>query len=229
MRRHWKKLALATVFLSLVGSFFYFGLHDHISLDTIRAHRETAVAAYRENPILVYVAFVAAFSAYNFFCLMGTWIVMIGAGAVFGMWLGALATGLAFGIGGTLHLWLGRYVFRDYAMRKWGDKLEKLNAEIERDGILVLFSLRLMSIIPYPTINFTMSLTPMKALPFFVVTVIADVIIGAVYANTGSHIAEIQSIKDVASGTLFASLALVGIFPLLVKFLLEKRRKRLAR
>ncbi|MEK7358724.1 MAG: VTT domain-containing protein [Bdellovibrionota bacterium] len=225
MKRDWKQVTIGALFVSVVAAFFHFGLHHYLTIESIRVWHHDAVAAYDRDPIWVYLCFIAAFSAVNFACFMGTWVIMIGAGAIFGVWLGALAVGLAYSIGGTLHLLLGRFLFRDFVARRWADKLEKLNREMEQDGLLVLFGLRMMSIIPYPTINFTMALTPIRVVPFFVVTLVADTIIGAVYANTGTQIANIKSVSDVASISLFASLAALGVLPLLMKAFLTHRRE----
>lgn len=224
MNRHRGKIAIAVLFALTLAAFFFFDLDRFFTLVYIRSRHEELVGLFHEHPFLTYGAFLGAFTAYVVTGLMGTWLVMIAAGSIFGVWLGALGVGLAYAIGGTIQFLLARYLFRDWAERRFSARLAKLDREMDRDGVLVLFSLRLMSIIPYATINLSMALTSIKVVPFFVVTLIADVIIGAVYANAGTHLMEITSIKDVLSGSLVLSLALLGIFPLAVKLVLNRTR-----
>lgn len=224
MKHRRGQITLAVVFLVLIAAFFYFDLGRFFTIEFLRQEHDTAAAAFADHPVLFFTGFLAAFTAYVVVGLMGTWIVMIAAGSIFGVWLAAIGVGLAYAIGGTIQFLVARYLFRDYVEKRWGAQLAKLDAEIEKDGNLVLFSMRLMSIIPYPTINLLMALTTIRTMPFFIVTLIADSIVGAVYANAGTTIMEIESIGDVLSVSLVVSLALLGLFPLAVKLILNRIR-----
>ncbi|MES2962467.1 MAG: VTT domain-containing protein [Bdellovibrionota bacterium] len=219
------KIALIALFVVVIAAFFYFDLGRFFTLDYIRHEQQTALALYAKHPLLFPLAFIVAFSVYISFGLFGTWMIIIGAGAIFGTLLGGVIGGLCYALGGTIQFWVARYLFKDFVARRWGKKLEQLNREIERDGNLVLFSLRLMSIIPYPTINVMMALTPIRTLPFFFVTLAANTILSTVYANTGSQIATITTWSDVINPSLFLSLCLIALFPWLVKFGLARARK----
>ena len=227
MKKHAPKIAIGLAFLVFVFLFFYFDLEHYFTFKTIHAERERAVALYDEHPITTFFLFVGAFIAYMQTGVLGTWIIMLGFGAVFGTWVGAIGVGLAYSVGGTIQLLLARYLFRDWVHRRWGERLAKLDAELARDGNWLLLSLRLMSVVPYSWINLGMALTPIKVAPFFWITLAADTFVGAIYTNAGTHLATASRYRDLVDKSTLASVAVVGLFPFVVKLLMERRKKNL--
>lgn len=224
--RRAKQIGIGAAFALALGLFFVFDLDRFLTLEWIRSQKDVAEATYSRHPVLFFTAFTAAFGTWVLFALPGTWILMIAAGTIFGLALGALATSLAYSLGGTSQFLVARYLFQDYVQRRWGHSLEKLNREMERDGLFILLSMRLMPVIPYVTINVTMSLTPIKTTSFLLVSLGATYVTGLIYANAGTQIAEIQSVADVVSPSLLASLAVLGASPLLLKGILALAKSR---
>jgi len=73
-----------------------------------------------------------------------------------------------------------------------------------------------------------MGLTPMRALPYYLVSQIGMLPATVIYVNAGTELARLNTSGDILSPALFASLTLLGVFPLLAKRLLETIKARRA-
>ena len=83
-----------------------------------------------------------------------------------------------------------------------------------------------MPIFPFFIINLVMGLTTIKALTFFLVSQVGMLAGTVVYVNAGTQIAKIEQLKDILSPELILSFALLGIFPLLAKKMVDYLKKR---
>jgi pyruvate/2-oxoglutarate dehydrogenase complex dihydrolipoamide dehydrogenase (E3) component len=126
---------------------------------------------------------------------------------------------------------VSRYLLRGWVAQRFGKLLEPVNAGLAQDGTLYLLTLRLVPVFPFWLINLLMGLTTLGALKFYAVSQVGMLVGTAVYVNAGTQLAAIESASDVLSPGLLGSLALLGVFPLLAKFILAalKTRKLYAR
>ena len=84
-----------------------------------------------------------------------------------------------------------------------------------------MFTLRLVPLFPFFAINLLMGLTKIKVLTFFIVSQIGMLAGTLVYVNAGTQLAEIESTADILSVELLLSFALLGIFPLIAKKIVD--------
>ncbi len=126
---------------------------------------------------------------------------------------------------------MSRFLLRDWVQNRFGDKLKAINAGIEKDGAFYLFSLRLVPLFPFFVINLAMGLTPMRAATFYWVSQLGMLAGTVVYVNAGTQLGQLQSAAGILSPGLLFSFALLGLFPLTAKRILDlvKRRQALGR
>ena len=129
-------------------------------------------------------------------------------------------------IGATLAFLASRFLFRDWVQGKFGDKLRAVNEGVAREGAFYLFTLRLVPLFPFFVINLVMGLTPMRARSFYWVSQLGMLAGTIVYVNAGTQIARIDSLKGILSPGLLISFALLGVFPLIAKRIVELFRSR---
>lgn len=117
---------------------------------------------------------------------------------------------------------------RDWVQTRFSKRLKTINAGIDRDGHLYLFTLRLVPIFPLFIINLVMGLTSMRTLTFFWVSQLGMLPGTMVYVNAGSQLGQIETLSGIFSPELILSFALLGIFPLLARKgvdIMHKRRQ----
>ena len=212
--------------LALVGGFFFFDLGRFFSLAYIQGAQADFASLYATRPALLIGGFFAAYVAVAALSLPGAVIMTLLGGAVFGFWMGLLLVSFASSLGATLAMLSARYVLRDGVKARFGARLADIDRGVEREGALYLFTLRLVPLFPFFVINLVMGLTRMKAATFYGVSQLGMLAGTAVYVNAGTQLGQLKSLQGIVSPGLLLSFALLGIFPLLAKKIVDVVKAR---
>ncbi|MBK1646454.1 pyridine nucleotide-disulfide oxidoreductase [Thiocapsa imhoffii] len=221
-----KQLALLVLILVAVGAFFAFDLDQSLTLDALKASQATFDAWYAARPALVIGVFFVGYVAVTALSLPGATIMTLAAGALFGLGVGTLVVSFASSIGATLAFLVSRFLLRDAVQRRFSARLATLNQGIEKDGAFYLFTLRLVPIFPFFVINLLMGLTPIKTFTFYWVSQIGMLAATLVFVNAGTQLARLDSLSSILSPALLGSFALLGVFPLLAKWVVNRIKAR---
>jgi dihydrolipoamide dehydrogenase len=211
------RIALLVVLVVLVAAFFAFDLGRFFSLEWFKSQHAAIDAFYRAHPWQTVAAFFLIYVAVTGLSLPGALIMTLAAGAIFGLLWGTVIVSFASSIGATLAFLASRFLFRDAIQRRFSDKLRAINAGVQREGALYLFTLRLLPVFPFFVINVVMGLTPIRTATYYWVSQLGMLAGTAVYVNAGTQIAQIDSLRGIVSPGLLMSFALLGVFPLIAK------------
>lgn len=215
------QILLLGAIVILVALFFYFDLGRYINLEFFQAQRAVVVDYYVDNRVVTIVAFLAIYIGMAALSLPGATIMTLAAGAVFGLPVGLVLVSFASTIGATLACMLARYLFRDAVQNRFGKYLGKINEGVEKDGAFYLFALRLVPAFPFFVVNLVMALTPIRLWTFYWVSQLGMLAGTAVYVNAGKEIGRLESLSGILSPTLLISFALLGVFPIIAKKVLN--------
>ena len=221
------KLGLLALLAAAVAAFFALDLGSYLTLDGLKARQADLSALLADRPLLVVGGFFAIYVAAAALSLPGAAILTLAAGAVFGLWLGTLIVSFASAIGASLAFLSSRYLLRDWVGGRFGKRIARINSGIEKDGAFYLLTLRLIPAFPFFLVNLAMGLTTMKLATFYIVSQIGMLAGTLVFVNAGTQLARIESTGDILSPALIGSFVLLGLFPLLARWLigLFKRRR----
>ena len=217
-------LAVAAV---AVAAYLRFG--DALSLAAI-AEQEAALRAYQQaHPWLVYGAAFLVYVAVTGLSLPGAAVLTLVFGWYFDFLRAVLLVSFASTTGASLAFLLSRYVFRQAAQSRFGDRLRSFNAALARDGALYLFTLRLVPAVPFFVINLVMGLTPLRLGTFWWVSQVGMLPGTAVYVYAGAAVPDLQALSEsgvggIVSPQVLAAFVLLGLFPLLVKMVMRRFR-----
>ncbi len=150
----------------------------------------------------------------------------LAAGAIFGLVNGTVIVSFASSLGATLAFLVSRYVLRDSVQSRFGARLADIDRGIVKEGAFYLFTLRLVPLIPFFVINLVMGLTKMKAWTFYWVSQVGMLAGTLVYVNAGTQLARIDSLRGILSPALIGSFALLGVFPLIAKKIVDAIKAR---
>ncbi|MEW5710184.1 MAG: FAD-dependent oxidoreductase [Pseudomonadota bacterium] len=220
------RLIVLLALAGLVAAFFAFGLDRYLTLEHFRAQQAAIVAYHHAHPLASAMGFFALYVAVAGLSLPGAALMTLVAGAIFGLLWGTVIVSFASSIGATLAFLASRFLFRDAIQSRFRDKLQAINAGIEREGAFYLFALRLVPVFPFFMINLAMGLTSMKTWTFYWVSQLGMFPGTIVYVNAGTQLARLESVSGILSPTLLASFALLGIFPLIAKKIVALMRVR---
>ena len=226
-----RKLLVLVAVATVVALYVAFDLGRFFSLDALKA-QQTALDAYRQaHPWLTAGIYFVIYVAVTALSLPGAAIMTLAGGAVFGLLWGTVLVSFASSFGATLAFLASRFLLRDWVQARFGQRLQAINAGVEKEGGFYLFTLRLVPVFPFFMINLLMGLTPMRAATFYWVSQVGMLAGTLVFVNAGTQLAGISSLSGILSPGLIGSFALLGIFPLIAKKIVDgiKAKKVYAR
>lgn len=197
---------------------------QYLTLDNAKAQQEVLNAYIDERFVFAVTLYFVAYIAITAFSIPGAAVVTLLAAALFGFWTSLVLVSFASTIGATLAFLSSRYLLRDWVQTKFATKLSAINQGVQKDGSSYLLSLRLIPVFPFFLINLLMGLTPMSVGRFYITSQIGMLPGTAVYLNAGTQLATIESLSDIVSPSVLASFALLGLFPIIVKWVMKKLR-----
>lgn len=212
-----KRIVVLAVIVCLVSSYFFFDLGQYFSLDYLKESRERFQDLYAEHTFLVLGGYFLIYVTATALALPAATVITLAGGALFGFVTGTIVVSFASSIGAAMAFVVSRYLLRDWVQHKFGDKLEKINAGIEKDGAFYLFTLRLIPIFPFFVINTVIALTPMRLFTYYWVSQVGMFPATLVYVNAGKELGQIDSLSGLLSPSLIISFAILGVFPLVMK------------
>jgi len=215
-----KKIIVVTLILGAVVLFQTLGLGDYLTLEYLKQQQANFAAIYADHPLLMITGYFFLYVGVTALSLPGAVVMTLAGGGFFGLITGTLVISFASTIGATLACLAARYLFRDWVQQKFGDKLEKFNQGMEKEGGFYLFSLRLVPLFPFFVINLVMGLTSIRMSTYYWVSQLGMLPATIVYVNAGKELAKIESLAGILSPSLIGSFALLGLLPVATKKIL---------
>ncbi len=221
MNQRLKKLLILTLIAVLAGLFFAFDLHQHLTLEALKERQEAFQRFYHAHAVLTLGLYFLLYVVVTALSLPGAAVMTLAGGALFGFLPALVVVSFASTIGATLACLVSRFLLRDWVQSRFGDRLRAINSGVEREGAFYLFTLRLVPIFPFFVINLVFGLTPMRAWTFYWVSQVGMLPGTAVYVNAGTQLGQIETLSGLFSLELLISFALLGIFPLVAKKIVD--------
>lgn len=182
-------------------------------------------AVFETYPAAVTLAYVALFTSLTALCLPGAAVLMLFAGASFGLVWGSVLATLASTAGATLTMLGARHWLRHRVEQRYGARLQAFNQSLQREGALYLLSLRLLPVIPFVPVNLISGLTRLSGATFFWISALGMLPGTALYVYAGVYLAQLQSVDQLLSARTAATLMALGVLPLATALVLRRRRR----
>ncbi len=215
------------ILLLFVTFAFLLLFQDQLSLTTVKTGANDALMYAEENRLKGALMFMAF---YFLVCALPTPFVSVPtmiAGYLFGNIQGLLIVSFMSALGGTCLFLSTRYLARDWLQEKAQQHLAKkfpaLQQATETDSFMVGLSIRLIPGMPFSIPAIALGVSKISTWKFYLSTQLGLLAILFVYVNAGRSLAQINSVHDIFSLQLVASMLLVAIVPLAFGFLLRNR------
>lgn len=225
MKKNRGRILFGLIFFLIIVISYFIDLSEILSFSIIKDTYQDIQLLVNKNYTLYFIIFFIFYVIVTAFALPISLLKTLLAGALFGFWPGLILVSFASSIGSTFCFLFSRYALGNYTQVRFRKYLEKVNNGIEKDGWLYLLFLRLSPIFPFFIINLVFGLTKMRALEFYLVSQVGMFIGTAIFVNAGVQIGNLNSIEEILTLKIIMSLTLIGIFPLLFKFIYKKFNK----
>ncbi len=219
----WQLKGLALLALAgLLAWLWYSGLLDQLTLANLKVHRTSIAAQIAAHPWRAAGIYFAVYTLSAAASIPEAFVLTLAGGALFGLVEGLALVSFASSIGATLAFLASRTFLRDSIQRRYGDRLKAFDAGILRDGAFYLFSLRLVPAVPFVLVNLLAGLTALPVRTFYWASQLGMLPGTLVFVYAGTQLAQIKSASDVLSPGIIAALVALGLFPLLMRWLLRR-------
>jgi uncharacterized membrane protein YdjX (TVP38/TMEM64 family) len=215
------KIVVALLFLSAIGAFFIFDLKTYLSLDTLKANRDSLLAFTEEHYVPAVALFILIYVLQTSFSLPGATIMTLAGGFLFGSLWGPLYVNIGATTGATLAFLAARYLFHQWVERKFGDRLGPIQDGFAKNAFSYLLTLRLIPFFPFFLVNLLSGLTRVKVRTYVVATAIGIIPGSVVYAFAGRQLGTINTLSELVSPRLLLAFSLLGLL-MLVPILYRK-------
>ena len=195
------------------------GLLAELSLEGLKARQASLGTWVSAHHWLALGSFFLAYVVVTSLSLPGAAILTLAAGALFGLVEGTVLVSFASSIGATLAFLVSRFVLRDSLRAKYGKRLRAFDEGIERDGGFYLFTMRLVPAFPFFLVNLLAGLTALKTRVFYLVSQIGMLPGTIVFVYAGTQLAQVDSLSSIISPQLIGAFVLLGLMPLLMRWL----------
>ena len=223
--------------LALIGVGAIIGavlLRDYLSFDALRENRAALIAFRDGQYVLTALAFVTAYIVIVAFSLPGATAASLTGGFLFGLFPGALFNIFAATIGAVLiflvvRAGLGRSMAAKIDASE--GRMKRLTVAIRANEFPVLFSLRLVPVLPFFVMNVLPALIGVRLSTFAASTFLGIMPGAVVYTWVGAGLGEVFARNETPDlGIIFEphilgpllGLAALSLLPLLVKSLQRK-------
>jgi len=205
----------------VIGLYLALDLGRFLTLEFVQSQLEQIQEFKQDNFALAALLYFLIYVAATALSIPGAIVITLIGGAIFGLLWGTILVSFASSIGATLAFLASRLLLRDWVQSRFRDYLAPVNRGIEKDGSFYLFSIRMVPLFPFFVVNLLMGLTPIKTRSFYLVSQLGMFLGTIVYVNAGSELARIDSLSGLASAPIIFSLVLLGLLPLLARFVVD--------
>ncbi|MUK31489.1 TVP38/TMEM64 family protein [Aliivibrio fischeri] len=220
-----KKLILLLILLASFAV-VYVNFGHLLTLEQVKAFHQNVQNDIQANLFVYSAVYFISYVVITALSIPGAAVVTLLGAALFGFWWSLLLVSFASTIGATIAFLSSRYLLREWVDSKFKDKLVAINDGVEKDGAFYLLTLRLIPVFPFFLINLLMGLTKISVGRFYLFSQLGMLPGTMVYLNAGTQLSEITSLSGLISPQILGSLALLGLFPIIIKFIMGQIQKR---
>jgi len=209
---------LLLVLLIAVAGFFFrrYGLFDNLIRHEVQIRTFLA-----ENPLRGFT--IGLISYFLLSLIPGTGGKSVVYGWLFGFWQAVVIADVALTGAAVVTFLVSRWLMRDALRSRFAIVMQKLDEHLEKDGAFYLLSLRLMHS-PYTATNYACGATSLSTFSFWWPTQLGLIPSTMVFVFAGTQIPTLREVIQqgataVLSPNMMLALLLMGIFPLVVRWL----------
>lgn len=233
LRANWRK-RLPVLVILLVAVIGAVALRDFLSFEALRENRATLLAFRDSHYSLTALVFVIAYILIVAFSLPGATAATLTGGFLFGLFPGALFNIVAATIGAILIFLAVRAGFGRALSAKIDasdGRINQITNSIRENEAPVLFSLRLMPVLPFFVMNVIPALIGVRLSVFAATTFFGIMPGGVIYTWVGAGLGEVFARDETPDlGIIFEphiigpllGLAVLSLMPVIVKQLRRK-------
>ncbi len=181
------------------------------------------------EPLALVCAYFCAFVTLTALCLPGALVLLLLAGASFGLVWGSVLAVLASTVGATLTMLMARHWLRPVLTRKLGTRVERFEQQLQGNEAACLLSLRLLPVIPFMLVNLLSGVLGVRTSTFFWTGLLGMLPATVAYVNAGQQLGQLKSLQELVSPAVLGALLVLAVLPVLMQATVRRIRSKFSR
>ena len=222
------KIIIIVFVVTLIFLYDYYNVGQYLTLESLKENRELLISYYEQNQVGTILGFFLVYVITMVLAIPAAPIMTLGAGLVFGPWLGTLLVNLGDTLGAVLGFIAARFLIRDWLENKFRDSVTAFNKKTEKNAAKYILFVRMVPVMPFFLVNILSGLTQIPLRTFALATLLGSLPITFIFVGAGNRLATINSIEEIISpGTIgiLLALGLVIVAPGIYSSWKEKKSK----
>ena len=211
------KFFLLIAIIAVPIGLHFSGIVDFFSFQYLQENKTQLLTYAQNHPYVILALFIPLYITVCALPVPAVALLTVAAGALFGFAQGLVIVSFSSTIGATIAFKMSRYLGQNSVHSLLGNRIKNVDAEFENAGFLYATSMRLLPGIPFFITNAILGLTTIKSSTFYISTQIGMLIMLSILVNAGNNLAKIESLEDVLSPAMMMSLAILALFPVVVR------------
>ncbi len=213
--RNLRRLIVIAAILAAFALIRFSGLGHHLNFQALKQNADVLHNYMEANYWNSVALFILAYFIVAAFSIPGALILSLAGGFLFGTIQGAVYSNIGATIGAGLAFLSSRYVIGGWIQRRYAERLNSFNCQIDRNGYRYLLTLRLIALFPFFVINILAGLTRTRLRTFLWTTSAGIFPADLLYSFAGSRLNYIERSRDIFSPQIILALVLLGALPVL--------------
>lgn len=205
-------LILGLIVAGVLALWFFTPVKELVDFRAVFENRENLLETVQSRYLPAVLIYIGVYIAATALSVPGATILTLLGGFFFGPWLATLYVNVGASLGAFIIYIAARYFLGEGIQNKYGEKLEKFNAEIDKNGPNYMLTLRLVPIFPFFLVNLFAGFTTIRPRQFLWTTALG--IIPGSFAYTWLGYAG-ATIGDGAPWQLLVALGLLAVLSLI--------------
>lgn len=220
-----KKLLLLIFIIIVFIAAKFTDLGSFFTIENIYSYNLFIAKYIEEHFLLASIAYILLYIFLIAFSIPGASVMSLAGGYFFGIFPGLIYINFSAVAGATLAFLVARYILGDFIQKKYGDKLEFFNSEIEKNGHMYMLTLRFIPLFPFFLVNLLAGISQIKLSTYIWTTALGIFPASIVFTYTGKTLEKIKSVDDVFSKDMLIAFILLGLLVQLPRLIKQIKRR----
>ena len=205
------KITIVLTVALIVFLYKYYNLSQYLTLDILKENRKWLLLFYKNNKLITILGFLMIYIITMVLAIPAAPIMTLGAGLIFGPWLGTVLVIIGDTLGAIIGFFAARFLLRDWLAHKFDSSISAFNKKIEKDAGKYILFIRIVPVMPFFMVNILSGLTQISIRTFTLATLLGSFPITFIFVGAGNKLATISSIEEVATPETIAILLSLGL------------------
>lgn len=222
-----KKMIFGLIVVALIVYInFQFKQRNIITLENLDYYRDYLINFVEQYWFISIIIYILVYVLVITLALPGVAVMTFTGGVLFPFKYAFIIVVIASTIGAIINFIMSRYFLQDFFEKIFSQSIKKINARIEKGGFKNLLILRTIPVFPYSMVNFALAISELSMIKFVTVTILGKIPGSLIIIYAGSNMAEVDSMRDLATpGMILAIVLLLGFILLPIIYKLKNRQE----